>query len=162
MKHLADPVPRQKAPSAELKAPSAEQKAPSAEQKAPSAELKAPSSELKAPSAELKAPPAEFRARHSKPKAPTAEEPNRRSPRSPTRAQRERSTDKHPPGSPISQGGTTAVKAACRAVREGWQAQSCRILLAKREPYQRLGHPRRGGKPEFKLRRCPPLDEPAC
>jgi hypothetical protein len=27
---------------------------------------------------------------------------------------------------------------------------------------ERIGHPRRGGKPEFKLERYPPLDEPAC
>ena len=27
---------------------------------------------------------------------------------------------------------------------------------------QRLAHPRRGGKPEFKEGRYPPLDEPAC
>jgi len=27
---------------------------------------------------------------------------------------------------------------------------------------ERIGHPRRGGKPEFKEGRCPPLDEPAC
>jgi hypothetical protein len=29
-------------------------------------------------------------------------------------------------------------------------------------PHERLAHPRRGGKPEFKEGRCPPLDGAPC
>ena len=40
--------------------------------------------------------------------------------------------------------------------------RGCFFRIVIRFPAERIGHPRRGGKPEFKLRRYPPLDEPAC
>ena len=36
------------------------------------------------------------------------------------------------------------------------------IHLTYHQPYQRLAHPRRGGEPEFKLERYPPLDGASC
>ena len=52
-----------------------------------------------------------------------------------------------------------------RGVLRAQIGRPCRdvpALLQVKSAGERLGHPRREGKPEFKEGRYPPLDEPAC
>ena len=51
---------------------------------------------------------------------------------------------------------------SCKVRFRGWRRCYVHGFGMELSGGERLGHPRRGGKPEFKLERYPPLDEPAC